>query len=272
MKKRVVSSIALAAAVSAIISGGVYVTANASEQYIGDAKAKAIALENAGITEAQATFIKSHLDYDDGHVIYDVEFYSGDIEFDYEIDAVSGSIVEYDKDIEYYTVPSSVSAGSRTDYIGEEQAKSIALENAELAVEQVTFIKAHLDYNDGRIVYDVEFFSDITEYDYEIDAVSGEIIEYDFEIEYRAAASELKTSNPPPAGTSVYIGEDMARSIALENAGITEADINKMDVDLDREHGIMIYEIEFISGQKEYEYEINAEDGTLLKSNVEFDD
>ena len=59
--------------------------------------------------------------------------------------------------------------------ITEETAKSKALSHAGLRADQVTFIRAHLDYDDGRQVYDVEFYTaDYTEYDYEIDARTGE--------------------------------------------------------------------------------------------------
>ena len=66
---------------------------------IGIAKAKKIALKNAGLTASQVRFIKAKLDYDDGRYIYDVEFYKGGVEYDYEIHAKTSRSL--DKDIDY---------------------------------------------------------------------------------------------------------------------------------------------------------------------------
>ena len=90
-----------------LLAGSVFSAAvsNATEQYIGETEAKSIALNHAGLSESQVTFIKAYLDRDDGRVVYDVEFYSGNVEYDYEIDAINGTIFEYDRDIENYSIP-----------------------------------------------------------------------------------------------------------------------------------------------------------------------
>lgn len=77
-------------------------------------------------------------------------------------------------------------AGQNTNgtEISEEEAKSIALSHARLTAEQVHFITSHLDTDDGRRYYDVEFYTEEgQEYDYEIDSVTGDITEYDYDIE-----------------------------------------------------------------------------------------
>ena len=63
-----------------------------------EAQAKAIALEHAGVAEANARFHKVHLDTDDGRREYDIEFRVGNVEYEYEIDAQSGRILDHDKD------------------------------------------------------------------------------------------------------------------------------------------------------------------------------
>ena len=70
----------------------------ASSSYIGEAKAKEIALNKAGVSASSATLVKCHLDRDDGWVIYDVEFRSGWTEYDFEIDAYTGDILQWDAD------------------------------------------------------------------------------------------------------------------------------------------------------------------------------
>lgn len=74
--------------------------------------------------------------------------------------------------------------GTTSATISEEEARNIALEDAGLTADQVTFVKSNIDTDDGRNRYDVEFYTaDGVEYDYEIDPSSGEILEYDFDLE-----------------------------------------------------------------------------------------
>jgi uncharacterized membrane protein YkoI len=240
--------------------------AEQTQEYIGDAQAKAIALDHAKITESQATFVRAHLDYDDGRVVYDVEFYSGNTEYDYEIDAVNGEIREFDRDIEYYAVPNRQRATTDVgQYIGETQAKSIALEAAGIPESQAIFIKAYLDSDDGSVVYDVEFYSGSTEYDYEVDAVSGDIVAFDQEIEYYSIPQSAPGKTPSPAEQSSYIGEDRAKSIALAHAGVTEAQAADVRARLDRDDGRIDYDVDFYVGNTEYEYEIDTVSGSVIE-------
>ncbi len=73
--------------------------------------------------------------------------------------------------------------------ISEEEAQSIALTHAGLNDEQVHFITSNSDIDDGKRIYDIEFYSkNGQEYDYEIDSVTGEIVGYDYDVEnYRKA-------------------------------------------------------------------------------------
>jgi len=70
--------------------------------------------------------------------------------------------------------------------VSQEEAKTIALEHAGLATEQITFTKSELDQDNGQEHYDIEFRTkDGMEYDYEIDAYEGTILEWDNETEMR---------------------------------------------------------------------------------------
>ena len=62
-----------------------------------------------------------------------------------------------------------------------EQAKQAALDRAGVKAEEARFTKAHQDYDDGRKVYELEFWKGNTEYDFEIDAATGRIRDYDIE-------------------------------------------------------------------------------------------
>ncbi|MDE7188088.1 MAG: PepSY domain-containing protein [Lachnospiraceae bacterium] len=144
-------------------------------------EAKAAALKDAGLTESDVTFKKTELDHDHGMQVYDIEFYTSDTEYDYEINASDGTVVE--KSVEAFRFQGnpadSAANSSNNNYIGVDRAKEIALNHANLTESDVRFAKAKLENDDGRVEYEIEFYCGATEYDYTIDAVSGNIIEYD---------------------------------------------------------------------------------------------
>ena len=190
---------------------------------ISEDEARKIALQHAGLDEGDVTFIKSHPDYEDGRYVYDVEFYKGLAEYDYEIDAYSGAIMSYDFDIEGYAVApneAAPAAGASTSSatVGEssvtaaapaapvaqgpapapaqapaasagtitlDEAKKIALKQAGISSENsVIFTETSFEYDDGRAEYQIDFIYGTTEYEVEIDATTGAIIEYDVESIY----------------------------------------------------------------------------------------
>lgn len=146
---------------------------------ITKAKAKSIALKHAGVSSSTATFVTAKLDYEDGKQVYEIEFYSGNTEYDYEILASNGKIISYDKDIENYKIPRKNTSSST--YIGKAKAKSIALKDAGVSASSATFTKTKLDYEDGIRVYEIEFYTNSAEYEYEINAKTGKIRDMDVE-------------------------------------------------------------------------------------------
>ena len=193
-KMKKISTLSIATILGATILSGSFMSFAANNSYIGVEKAKSIALKDAGVSNV--TFVKAKLDTEDGVKVYDVEFYKGNVEYDYEIDAKTGKILEKDTDIENYTIPTkqttkqavnknntknNVKNTTNNAYIGVEKAKAIALKDAGLG--SATFTKAKLDTDDGIKIYDIEFRSGNMEYDYEIDAKTGTILEKDAEID-----------------------------------------------------------------------------------------
>ncbi len=155
---------------------------SATENYIGEEQAKNIALTHAGVNETDVSHMFCKLDYDDGIAEYEVEFWDGNAEYDYEINALNGDIIGYDYDMESYdantaTTPNSVNDSA--EYIGETQAKAIALEHAGISESEAGFIKCTFDFDDGRAEYEVEWQIGRTEYDYTISATDGTIWEHD---------------------------------------------------------------------------------------------
>ena len=285
-KMKKISTLSIATILGATILSGSFMSFAANNSYIGVEKAKSIALKDAGVSNV--TFVKAKLDTEDGVKVYDVEFYKGNVEYDYEIDAKTGTILEMDAEIENYTIPTKQTTKQATNknnkknnaknttknttnnaYIGVEKAKAIALKDAGLG--SATFTKVKLDTEDGVKVYDVEFYKGNVEYDYEIDAKTGKILEKDTDIEnYIIPTKQTKNNNAKNTTNNAYIGVEKAKAIALKDAGLGSATFTK--VKLDTDDGVKIYDIKFRSGNMEYDYEIDAKTGTILEMDAEIDD
>ena len=154
--------------------------ANKTKKISAD-KAKKIALGDAKLAEKDVTFVKVELELEDNRLVYDVEFYSGNVEYDYDIDAVSGAIVSADKDIENYVIPAQPSTEAQASEISVEKAKQIALSHA--GVSSARFTKAKIDYENGVKVYEIEFKVGNMEYEYDINVVNGAIVSSSAEID-----------------------------------------------------------------------------------------
>lgn len=134
-------------------------------------EAKRIALAKVGLTEEKVTFTKIKLDADDDEAEYEIEFFTATEKFEIEIDAKTGSVLKVER--KAVKTPQE----EQGDHITAKRAQEIALEHANLAASEVVMEKIELDYDDGIYVYEVEFVSGGYEYEYKIDAKTGEILE-----------------------------------------------------------------------------------------------
>ena len=147
-----------------------------------------------------------------------------------------------------------------------EQAKEIALNHANKTAEQVQFVKSKQDWEHGRSVYEIEFIyqegSNYIEYDYEIDASTGQILSYDYDIEnYQQYKQIIDQAN-------VNISEEAAKNIALERVpGANYSNIYKFKLEFDDTR--WEYEGKIVYDSYEYEFEIDANTGNILKWEVE---
>jgi uncharacterized membrane protein YkoI len=99
-------------------------------------------------------------------------------------------------------------------------------------------------------------------------------------LDYDACAKALKL-NPDQRvvlGQSVgyppvdgYVGRQAAIRAALAHAKFNEADVRKLRCELDREDGVMVYEVDFKKDGFEYDYDIDARTGTVIKAKKERD-
>lgn len=151
------------------------------QQYIGTEAAKVAALNHAGLKSNEVNFVHAHLESDDGIWQYDIEFHKDTTEYDYDIDALTGEVLSFDHDAEYYHHAQAANAGS--EQITEEQAKQLALQHAGVAEKDAQRLQIEFDYDDGRGEYEVEWYVGRTEYSCDVDAVTGAILSYDKELD-----------------------------------------------------------------------------------------
>lgn len=142
-------------------------------------EAKEIALKNSNLTSKEVSFIRADSEMDDGVEKYNIEFYHENKEYDYEINAADGQIIEYDYDVENYTMSGQQGTNESLSEITVEEAKEIALKHANLKSDEVTFRRVEIDSDNGVKKYEVEFYHNNKEYDYEIDANTGNILSYE---------------------------------------------------------------------------------------------
>lgn len=195
--------------------------------------------------------------------------------------------------------------------IGSDAALEIALKDAGINKADAAKTKSVLDRDGIHYVFDVEFDSKTNEYDYTINAKTGEIIKRDIERrdnvkkapvkaesttqqqitkknntdeKVKTPSKESKESKPAvtKAETKVTttlapkktenISLDKAKSIALADAKLNAKSVKFTKARLDRDDGIQEYEIEFIYNGREYDYSINAKNGKIIDKDIEIDE
>lgn len=238
--------------------------------YIGLEAAKEAALKHAGVSASDATFVEAEYDYDDGRMVYEVEFHVKGTEYDYEIDAQTGAVVKYKN--EQNGANTSGSSTNTSSFIGESAAKAAALSHAGVSESSTKYCNAWLEYDDGRAeCYEVEFMAGNTRYEYKIALTSATVLESERE-SYGGSGSSGQSTGQSGSQTSggsgtssTDIGAEKAKSIALNHAGISASQTSEMKVEQDWDDGVLEYEVEFKAGGVEYEYTIHGGTGQILK-------
>lgn len=259
--------------------------------YIGVDAAKSAALSHAGVSADAATFSDVEFDLDNGTMVYELEFCANGTEYEYDIDAKTGAVLknnqktQFNADIAAGSTaiiknnPSS-SADSSNAQIDEATAKSIALQAAGLTESQVEGLIVVSNHNNFQLVYKVKFWLNNTEYFYAIDAASGQILKH--ETHGRNSSQSYNNSynnshnyaynNSSNNTLTNAIGQDAALTAALNHAGVSKTDIYDLEIEDKLTKRTPYYSIEFKANGIEYEYEVNAQDGSILKSEQNRDD
>lgn len=252
-------------------------------------QAQTAALDAANIDAADADISSATLGEVAGITCYKVEFTSGDYTYSYSINAESGEVLEMSSreqtvttiapeggaqtDAPATTSPNTGTAQTKpsstkptqtapntntaTGAVDEAKAQEIALNHAGIKAADATITKSKLDYDDGRQVYEIEWYANGAKYDYEIAVATGEIVNSGYE-----AKTVVGT------GSSATVSEATAKQTALARvSGAAEKDIYEWKLDYD--DGRPEYEGKIIYGGCEYEFTIDATTGTVVEWDAE---
>lgn len=233
-----------------------------STALIGVEGAKEKALSQAGVSQQDAAFSETDLEEKNGITYYQVEFAAQGTEYQYSVDAVTGAIIEEkvkegETSSKAQTTQSASPAEKTTSSAGtavtQEQALAKALEHAGLSQDDVTVIKNKQDREDGKQVYEIEFYTkDWKEYDYTISADTGEVLSYDYEAETAISSGSGSTE----------LTKEQARAIALQQVpGAADADIVEFETDMD--DGRLEYEGTILYDGIAYEFTIDGYSGAI---------
>ena len=279
-------------------------------------EAAAIALEHAGVAKEDAVSLSVQQEYEDGRDIFEVKFSTQDTEYSYDVAQKDGEIINYNygktgaalsgddgssqtgdgqaqeeqavqeeidqtqSDIQQAQQDQSADesqAQAVEDAVDEETAVSIAMEHA--GVTECSIHRVELDTEDGRQVYEVEFFAGNTEYDYTIDRETGEILSYDQDIE----GWGLGNGQQNGSGNGRKNGQENSTAsssgpITLEEAvqlvldRVPGASASDVQIEFERDDGKDIYEGEVTCNRTEHEFQIDASTGNFIEWSVDYQD
>lgn len=193
-------------------AGAVYGT-EAAGSFLTEQEAEELALTDAGALKNEAERVRTKTDFEDGESVYEVEFYLDRLEYDYTISQETGLILQWSvegKDAGTAQVERTLSGetaeeqqteaslsdeteedprkasgqngagqASQEAFIGIERAKELVLADAGLTEEEVVFTSLSFDREWGYGDYELEFRQDRREYEYTVDAATGEILSFE---------------------------------------------------------------------------------------------
>lgn len=258
---RKISSLALAKTmaglllVSALGAGTAHAASTVAHNGLLDQQEAAeFAFMDADVKADEVTNLRTHLEKDDGVYVYDIEFYVGNIEYEYEIRAEDGVVLEKDKEDKSRNVKTDTAAdsdgrASSEEYSGkEENSAKAADQTADQAVDETA------DQTADQAV------------DQTADQNAKGTSDPANEQPLQESAEDSSASS---AADNKYISVDRAKQIALQDAGLEEEEVIFTAAKFEDDDGRKEYDIEFYCGSLEYEYEIDAMTGRILDSDVE---
>ncbi len=221
---------------------------------ISQEEAQNIALHACNVTKEQTLRLWVGMD---SATVYKIRFEANDYQYELEIDGITGKVLDVDKEV--LTPPDS---DNTLGPITRDDALNAALTHAGITGSSITDVEVEQDTENGKLIYEVSFKAGGYEYDYKIDAFYATVLKFEKEPD--------DDRNDVPVDTANILSKDEAVKIALAHA--LKSQVTELEAELDEENGKAVYEISFKAEGLEYDYEIDAKTGAVLKSEKELDD
>lgn len=214
---------------------------------------------SVGIDEADALYTVVTESEEKNLPCYEVEISVDGVIYRYRVDSAKGDFLKVtvnDQEVKPEKVPKPDRGENKTKYIGIKRATAIALRDASLSEGDLVSFEYEMDFALGQYLYDLEFKTASHEYEYEIDALTGEIFKKDVD--------GVTVLTPSPEGDGEYIGITAAEDAALLHAGVQRDESVFEATEWKMRKGVAVYKIEFVSAGVEYEYTVNALTGAVI--------
>lgn len=190
---------AVPAPVETPVATAVPTPAVTATQTIGADAAAEAALKHSKVNEKDADISSVLLVEQNGMMLYEVCFSTKDNQYEYLLDASTGRVESWRKAAlaDAVTEPAIAASGdlkptaspeptaspapekNATVLIGEDEAKKLAMGHANITEKDLSSISCKLELEGLNLIYDIEMKTKLMEYDYEVDAISGEIVGFD---------------------------------------------------------------------------------------------
>ena len=155
---------------------------------------------------------------------------------------------------------------SEKRYIGKSKAKKKALKQENIDKKDIFDYSCEFKYQDGQMVYKIHFKTATAKYDYILKATNGKILKAEIE---RGDFATPQLPENMPTDAPVITDETVAKSIALNLAGVTEADVSNYVCAFFDFAEVPYYNISFYVGEVAYSYNLNVETGELITESDE---
>ena len=290
-KRAIVTSVCLVGGLGALTAGSVAVTASvAKNNSIGNIAAEDIALKDAGIDYSQARIHRTEFDFDNGQYLYDVEFSSNGVEYDYRIKASDGTILWRDSEpMDGYAanVNGNQTQGQAQQPSAEQQQAQETLAQAQETLAQAqeaqkqaeaaqkqaqeAAAQAQQQQQAQEAQKQAEVAQKQPQQQPAAQTTQQQPAAQSAPQQPAAPAAQPQPAPQPqqPAQNTSYISVDQAKNIALGQAGLSASGVNFGKTKLENDDGRAEYEIEFYSGTTEYDYTIDAVTGNVLEYDVD---
>lgn len=232
---------------------GVAVWSFENSKTLDQSRLEKIVFNDANVDKKEAYILKSEYEIENGKRVYEIEFTSGGVKYEYELDVKDGTILKSSRK-KIDGTEMSIEDEEETSRITLEEAKRIALLDAGLESDVANFTEVELKKYEPDIIYEIEFINEGKSFEYEIEGSTGKIY-----------SKKVKSLSTQGVSDTKNISMEEAKSIALEQAKLAIGDVTFMKTKLEHEEGMGVYEIEFYHEGMEYEYEIDAKSGTIIE-------